>query len=94
MQILRQAFMSTTNKCLWSCIANWKNDPTIMEDYQKVVSKIDNHVYKGHIQDAVDAGIFFAFHIIMLNFSFWTLGKMVKKSAQDTQQQQQQQQNN
>ena len=43
------------NKCLWSSIADWINNP-MMQDSQKWYP-IDDHVYKGHVQNAIDAGI-------------------------------------
>ena len=77
MQILRLVLVPNNNKYLWSSIANWINDPT-MEDSQKWYP-IDDHVYKGHIQDAVDAGISldFTLHLALVSGPMM-IGKMVQ----------------
>ena len=68
--------VGANNKCLWSSIANWVNDP-MMEDSQNWYP-IDDHVYKGHIQDAVDAGISLDFTLCLIPVSGPVIGKMVK----------------
>ena len=68
--------VGANNKHLWSSIVNWINDP-MMEDSQKWYP-IDNHVYKGHVQDAVDAGISLDFTSHLTLVSGPVIGKMVK----------------
>ena len=68
--------VGANNKCLWSSIANWVNDPMV-EDSQKWYP-IDDHVYKGHIQDAVDAGISLDFTSCLTPVSCPVIGKMVE----------------
>ena len=68
--------VGANNKCLWSSIADWINDPT-MQDSQKWYP-IDDHVYKGHVQDAIDAGISLDFTLHFTPVSGPVIGKMVK----------------
>ena len=68
--------VGANNKCLWSSIADWINDPT-MQDSQKWY-RIDDHVYKGHVQDAIDAGISLDFMSHLTPVSGLVIGKMVK----------------
>ena len=68
--------VGANNKCLWPSIADWINDP-MMEDNQKWYP-IDDHAYKGHIQDAVDAGISLDFTLHLTPVSGPVIGKMVK----------------
>ena len=67
--------VGANNKCLWSSIANWINDP-MMEESQKWYP-IDDYVYKGHIQDAVDAAISLDFTSHLTPVSGPVIGKMV-----------------
>ena len=68
--------VGANNKCLWSSIADCINSPT-MQDSQKWYP-IDDHVYKGHVQDAIDAGNSLDFMSRLTPVSGPVIGKMVK----------------
>ena len=68
--------VGSNNKCLWSDIADWINDPTI-EDSSKWYP-IDDNVYKGHVKDAIEEGLSLDYTSRLTSVSGNVVSKMVR----------------